>query len=594
MTIPFGVSLKGTAFDDQLLVDFATVDAMYIDHGWGAVEAWNRHVVGYAGDDYITRDRPGDYKADAVYQIDGQEYSLGGDVVIFGSDGHGSDDEDTVDYSLWTGGIDVDLDAYGAQLFGELVGFARNLGIAGTTVYGEDRLISIENIVGTEQRDVIHGSIVDNKLWGLGGDDDIFGEEGDDDIRGGWGEDYLSGGIGTDEIHGDQNADNIFGGDQTDWLYGDSGADNLHGDAGSDWMYGGTENDDMWGGADGDFMFGGAHNDEIWGEDGNDFLNGETGADHLYGGNDDDTIWGGGQNDTIRGQSGVDKAYGQDGNDWIYVDADDLVADGGNGIDRVYQTDTSGFAWEVWVHAFGNGTMVGGGGLFEIDIESVEQFVMGDSFDDLDLNGSVANKVWLNGGNDEADLGAGNDYAYGGDDNDVLRGQSGDDHLYGEEGNDELVGGSGDDRIEGGTGMDVIRGGQDADELWGGAQSDTFVWKDGDDGIDYLKDFVLGEDVIDIDDYLANAPQGVTPDYTGHVAAWPTAWNGTTALYALTDDGWTAFAYIEGYSQQAIADAIDSGVLFGVEQASGSGRPLDFVQDLHGGADIHPAFDFLL
>lgn len=63
--------------------------------------------------------------------------------------------------------------------------------------------------------------------------------------------------------------------------------------------------------------------------------------------------------------------------------------------------------------------------------------------------------------------------------------------------NDILDGGAGDDKIYGQEGDDRITGGADDDYLEGGSGSDTFVYADG-SGSDVIKDFTIGEDLLDV------------------------------------------------------------------------------------------------
>ncbi|WP_245542282.1 calcium-binding protein [Psychromonas hadalis] len=68
--------------------------------------------------------------------------------------------------------------------------------------------------------------------------------------------------------------------------------------------------------------------------------------------------------------------------------------------------------------------------------------------------------------------------------------------LVGSDGNDLINGESGDDRIIGGLGEDILIGGDGVD---------TFVWLEGDTGIDHVKDFNFAEvngDVLDLSDLL--------------------------------------------------------------------------------------------
>ncbi|WP_426282189.1 calcium-binding protein [Lysobacter soli] len=79
-----------------------------------------------------------------------------------------------------------------------------------------------EQLLGTNDRDLIKG---------LGGNDTVFGFNGDDKLDGGDGDDYLSGGNGS---HNGSGNDIILGG---------AGADQLVGEDGNDQMFGGTGND---------------------------------------------------------------------------------------------------------------------------------------------------------------------------------------------------------------------------------------------------------------------------------------------------------------------------------------------------------------
>ncbi|MEZ0470990.1 beta strand repeat-containing protein [Luteimonas salinilitoris] len=79
-----------------------------------------------------------------------------------------------------------------------------------------------EQLLGTNDRDLIRG---------LGGDDTIFGFQGDDKLEGGDGNDYLSGGNGS------------FSGSGNDILIGGAGADTLVGEDGDDRLFGGAGDD---------------------------------------------------------------------------------------------------------------------------------------------------------------------------------------------------------------------------------------------------------------------------------------------------------------------------------------------------------------
>lgn len=112
-------------------------------------------------------------------------------------------------------------------------------------------------------------------------------------------------------------------------------------------------------------------------------------------------------------------------------------------------------------------------------------------------------------------------------------------------GNDTLIGGDGDDlygagqsdTIDGGRGNDIIRGGDGLDTLKGGLGADDFIWKAGDEGMDTVKDFFIGEDWIGIQDFLQDSVP-VGGSYVGKVFAMQT-WDGSgdVILTAKADAG---------------------------------------------------------
>lgn len=71
-------------------------------------------------------------------------------------------------------------------------------------------------------------------------------------------------------------------------------------------------------------------------------------------------------------------------------------------------------------------------------------------------------------------------------------------------GNDVIYGGDGDDLIFGQEGDDVIYGGSGNNTIYGGSGADTFVFMDGKQGVDTIKDFNAAEgDVLDISNILS-------------------------------------------------------------------------------------------
>ncbi|WP_444677834.1 retention module-containing protein [Halomonas sp. E19] len=82
--------------------------------------------------------------------------------------------------------------------------------------------------------------------------------------------------------------------------------------------------------------------------------------------------------------------------------------------------------------------------------------------------------------------------------------------ITGSDGNDVVHGTEGDDTLIGGAGNDTLIGGAGNDTLIGGEGNDVFQWNLGDQGtsdtpaIDTVKDFSLGNNVLDLADLLQN------------------------------------------------------------------------------------------
>jgi Ca2+-binding RTX toxin-like protein len=71
----------------------------------------------------------------------------------------------------------------------------------------------------------------------------IFGMEGNDSLIGGSQDDVIDGGAGNDALIGAAGDDNLYGQDGADTLYGEDGADTLNGGLGNDTLYGGQGGD---------------------------------------------------------------------------------------------------------------------------------------------------------------------------------------------------------------------------------------------------------------------------------------------------------------------------------------------------------------
>ncbi|MEA5519808.1 S8 family serine peptidase [Limnoraphis robusta] len=94
--------------------------------------------------------------------------------------------------------------------------------------------------------------------------------------------------------------------------------------------------------------------------------------------------------------------------------------------------------------------------------------------------------------------------------NDILTGSATSDVLLGAQGDDQLLGEAGDDALYGGQGNDILLGRQGNDLLSGNLGDDVLIGGEGNDrfdlslqaGVDVIKDFTPGEDIIGLTDGL--------------------------------------------------------------------------------------------
>ncbi|KZK94256.1 MULTISPECIES: calcium-binding protein [unclassified Pseudovibrio] len=410
-----------------------------------------------------------------------------------------------------------------------------------------------EELVGTLSDDVING---------LGGDDKIDGYSGDD---------YLIGGAGNDTLQGHDGDDHLEGG---------TGDDKLSSSAGNNILDGGDGNDT--------------------------FFSITYGEDQIIGGSGDDTIY------AVTGTSVI---TGGEGDDTINVSSAEVtvhydLGDGNDIVDLWYP--------EKPIHK--NQKVVFGSGISPDEItvtrvgEGTDAF--GKSRDDLDLlltfkdggtlliknafyfgashlnfsefqfsDGTVWNwenfnkMLYENASDaDERFVGTlGDDTIYGLGGDDVIIGLSGDDHLIGGEGNDDLFGAEGNDHLEGGAGDDKLEGwlgnsildggdGDDTifsttdgvDQIFGGSGDDTIFVRygsavvtagTGDDTLDIsLADVTLyynlgdGNDVVDFwypeklkdENHKLVLGEGISPD---EVVVTRTSVSSTSLLLTFKDGG---------------------------------------------------------
>lgn len=140
-------------------------------------------------------------------------FGYGGDDSLFGGRGNdtidGGDGNDLLspDYGENTvnGGIGKDTVSYESSLVGVRV----NLGLTGAqdTRWGLDTLVSTENVIGSDFKDVLTGDSGANRLMGGRNRDTLRGGDGSDVLFGGDGPDRLVGGRGADTLRGEAGKD---------------------------------------------------------------------------------------------------------------------------------------------------------------------------------------------------------------------------------------------------------------------------------------------------------------------------------------------------------------------------------------------------
>jgi Ca2+-binding RTX toxin-like protein len=276
---------------------------------------------------------------------------------------------------------------------------------------------NIENIIGTQDKDIILGNDQNNTLKGEGGADTIFGGAGDDLIEGGDGNDTISGNAGSDRLKAGNGNDTVSYKDAVNNLGNTSGVVvNLSSD--SDDASKGSAT-----GIDGE--------DQLWN------------FENVIGSNYDDKITGNTLNNTIFAEKGDDTLVGGLGNDYL---------DGGEGSDTA-DYSSSNSSESIYLSSTGAGEASGGEG--EDTLYNIEN-VIGSIYADVIYGSSVANTLDGGRGNDTIVSGSGDDFINGGSGNDILSAQDGNDTILAGFGDDTLSGGIGNDYLNGEDGNDYV------------------------------------------------------------------------------------------------------------------------------------------
>ncbi|MCV6610077.1 MAG: DUF642 domain-containing protein [Amphritea sp.] len=259
--------------------------------------------------------------------------------------GGGGLDTASYQYGTFTHGVEVRLDG----------GASYQRRADGSRGGRDDTLVSIENVIGSEQNDKIVGDGVANRLDGAGGRDYLNGGHGADQLYGGADNDSLLGGSGADRLFGGSGDDSLTGGLGVDTLNGGSGRDTatynglVHSggvkvDLAAGAAYDRRNNsladrlisiENVKGTSRNDILIGSSGDNDLYGSGGDDQLNGGAGNDRLWGGDDADVLRGGDGNDVLDGGAGDDLLEGGAGDDILHASAGSDQYNGGAGSDTL-------------------------------------------------------------------------------------------------------------------------------------------------------------------------------------------------------------------------------------------------------------------
>ncbi len=407
---------------------------------------------------------------------------------------------------------------------------------------GSDSLVNIENIIGSNFDDVIHGDSKKNQISGALGRDKLYGGGGDDNfimspskLDG----DIIDGGDGTDTIDyssympdvpntlvtsglsislsdktikslnaaADSGTDSVIG---IENIIGTRYSDTIIGDNDSNYIDPGLGADTIKAGGGDDYIEQKSSLSTIDGGDGNDtvsykffghgvnvslaektssytnlnrnYTNPIDSIESVIGSKFDDVLTGNNLDNTLIGSGGeYDRLLGLGGNDYIIISTLKNYAHGGSGINSLDFSEASDVK----------------SGL----VLSISEYYHNNTLNSVSLNYGVPSTLSYHNFNN----------IISGAYDDTLTGNTKDNRFDGKEGNDSINGREGNDVIDGGSGNDTIKGGSGNDTLIGGSGFDHVDGESGDDSlfqmIEQSSDQIFGGDGIDTVVYYIDEPK---------------------------------------------------------------------------------------
>ncbi len=262
----------------------------------------------------------------------------------------------------------------------------------------------------------------------------------------------------VENVIGSNQADILIGDDRDNSLFGGRGSDRLFGGAGNDHIETGQGNGLAFGGADSDSLFAGNGNVRLFGDEGDDQIFGGTGTAVLFGGAGDDLIDGGA--DFVGSVSYARDPVGTPGTTNVVVNlgatpilgvAPGQVRDGFGDTDSLFNIDfvTGSNGDDLMVAGAGVSSFQGLGGNDSLDGGDGFDFLLFfDSPDGVTVDLSAQGVAQVISASQGIDTFVGFEGAAGSNFSDTLIGGAGDNVIEGLGGDDSLVGGSGFDTLE--------------------------------------------------------------------------------------------------------------------------------------------------